>query len=155
MRDSSALSLVGAVAAVGVLHTVVPDHGVPITLIARQRGWTRVEMARAAFKTGVGHVLSTLAIAAIVWLAGVAVAQRFGHWVDTLASMALVGFGLWSAKSAWRDLHGHGRHVPGHSHGHGHSHDLAHALGGSAVHGRELQRIDTKRIYVDPKMHQC
>ena len=119
LSDSSALLLVGAVAAVGVLHTIVPDHWVPITLIARQRGWTQAETGRTAFKAGVGHVLSTLAIAAIVWLAGVAVAQRFGHWVDTIASVALVGFGLWIAISAWRDLRGHG----GHGHSHGHSHD--------------------------------
>jgi ABC-type nickel/cobalt efflux system permease component RcnA len=119
MSDSSALLLVGAVAAVGVLHTIVPDHWVPITLMARQRGWTQAETARTAFKAGVGHVVSTLAIAAIVWLAGVAAAQRFGHWVDTIASAALVGFGLWIAISAWRDLRGHG----GHGHSHGHSHD--------------------------------
>jgi ABC-type nickel/cobalt efflux system permease component RcnA len=119
MTDLSQWLLVGAVAAVGVLHTMVPDHWLPITLIARQRGWTRGETARAAFKAGIGHVLSTLAIAAIVWLAGVAVAQRFGHWVDTIASAALVGFGLWIAVSAWRDLHGHA--------GHGYSQDLPHA----------------------------
>jgi ABC-type nickel/cobalt efflux system permease component RcnA len=133
MSDSSALLLIGAVAAVGVLHTIVPDHWVPITLIARQRGWTQAETARTALKAGVGHVLSTLAIAAIVWLAGVAMAQRFGHWVDTIASVALVGFGLWIAISAWRDLHGHG----GHGHSHGHSHDLAHGDGGNTVHDHE------------------
>jgi hypothetical protein len=37
------LLLVGAVAAVGVLHTIVPDHWVPIALIARQRGWDRAD----------------------------------------------------------------------------------------------------------------
>jgi ABC-type nickel/cobalt efflux system permease component RcnA len=119
MSDSSALLLIGAVAAVGVLHTIVPDHWVPITLIARQRGWTQAETARTALKAGIGHALSTLVIAAVVWLAGVAVAQRFGHWVDTIASVALVGFGLWIAIFSWRDLHGHG----GHGHSHGHSHD--------------------------------
>jgi hypothetical protein len=45
--------LVGAVAAVGVLHTIVPDHWVPITLIARQRGWS---MFFAAGKYGVGLI---------------------------------------------------------------------------------------------------
>lgn len=115
MSDSPALLLVGAVATVGILHTIVPDHWVPITLMARQRGWTQAETARTAFKAGVGHVLSTLAIAAIVWLAGVAVAQRFGHGVDTIASLALVGFGLWIAVSAWRDLQAHGAHT--HTHG--------------------------------------
>ena len=37
--------LVGAVAAVGVLHTIAPDHWVPITLIARQRGWSMSDTA--------------------------------------------------------------------------------------------------------------
>jgi hypothetical protein len=121
MTEPSELLLVGAVAAVGVLHTMVPDHWVPITLIARQRGWTKTETARAAFKAGIGHVLSTLAIALMVWFAGVAVAQRFGQWVDTIASAALVGFGLWIAVSAWRDLQGHSAH--------GHAHDSRHAEG--------------------------
>jgi hypothetical protein len=136
--------LVGAVAAVGVLHTVVPDHWVPITLIARQRGWSPAETARASLQAGAGHVLSTLLIAAVVWLAGVAVATRFGHLVDTAASIALVVFGLWIAFSAWRELRGHGAHghSHGHSRGHGHAHDVA-PLGRDGVHGPELQRIET------------
>jgi len=150
MSDSSGLLLVGAVAAVGVLHTIVPDHWVPITLIARQRGWTRAETARAALKAGVGHVLSTLAIAAIIWLAGAAVAQRFGHWVDTIASLSLVGFGLWIAIFAWRDLHGHG----GHGHSHGHSHDFPHTQGVGAVHGPECQRLQTDHGVVDLSIYE-
>ena len=106
--------LVGAVATVGVLHTMVPDHWVPITLIARQRGWSKSETARAALQAGIGHVLSTLFIALVVWLAGAAFAQRFGHIVDTVSSLALIAFGSWFAISAWCDLRKHG--------GHGHSH---------------------------------
>jgi hypothetical protein len=121
MNESSELLLIGAVAAVGVLHTLVPDHWVPITLIARQRGWSKTETARVSFRAGLGHVLSTLAIALVVWLAGVAVATRFGHWVDTIASLALVAFGGWIAASAWRDL---ARQA---GHGHSHSHDLHHS----------------------------
>lgn len=138
------LLLVGAVAAVGVLHTIVPDHWVPITLIARQRGWSKAETARASFQAGIGHVLSTLVIAAVVWLAGVAVATRFGHFVDTAASIALVAFGGWIAISAWCELSGGASH--GHSHGHGHSHshghDLTH-LDRGGVHGPELQQVPT------------
>ena len=132
--------LVGAVAAVGVLHTIVPDHWVPITLIARQRGWSKTETARASLRAGTGHVLSTLLIAAVVWLAGVAVATRFGHVVDTAASIALVAFGGWIAISALRELRG-GGHGHSHSHGHSHAHDFAHL--GEGIHGPELQRIPT------------
>jgi hypothetical protein len=140
MNFGPELLLIGAVAAVGVLHTIVPDHWVPITLIAHQRGWSKAETARASFRAGTGHVLSTLLIAAVVWLAGVAVATRFGHIVDTAASIALVGFGGWIALSALRELRG-GGHGHSHSHGHSHAHDLTYLAGG--VHGPELQRIPT------------
>jgi hypothetical protein len=98
------LLLVAAVATVGVLHTIVPDHWLPITLIARQRGWSKLETARAALLAGIGHVLTTLLIALVVWLAGVAFAERFGHFVDTVSSLALIAFGGWFAVCAWRDL---------------------------------------------------
>src|SRR5450631_3746141 len=88
------LVLVGAVAAVGVLHTLVPDHWLPITLIARQRRWSRAETARAALGAGTGHVVSTLLIGLAVWLAGVAFATHFGTLVSLVSSIALIGFGV-------------------------------------------------------------
>jgi ABC-type nickel/cobalt efflux system permease component RcnA len=116
------LILVGAVAAVGVLHTMVPDHWAPITLIARQRGWSKAETISAAIKAGTGHVLSTLLIALVVWFAGIAVAARFGHWVDLASSIALIAFGSWIAIASWREL---GQEAG--DHGHGHSHDAHHS----------------------------
>jgi nickel/cobalt transporter (NicO) family protein len=154
--NTEALFLVAAVAGVGVLHTIVPDHWVPITLIARQRGWSRSETATVAFKAGIGHVLSTLVLGLVVWIAGVAFATRFGHVVDTAASIALIGFGAWIAISALRELRGVHRHEHSHRHGHGHSHghghghthDFSHVIESAAatphgVHGPELQRIVT------------
>jgi hypothetical protein len=146
------LLLVGAVAAVGVLHTIVPDHWVPITLLARQQAWSKGETLRASLQAATGHVLSTLLIASAVWLAGVAFAERFGQIVNTVSGLALVAFGGWIALSAWGELHGH-------AHGHGHKHDHDHGHRHAAVHrhghphrpghygqcdaarGTELQRI--------------
>jgi len=118
------LLLIGAVAAVGVLHTIVPDHWAPIALIARQRGWSKAETARAAFQAGIGHVLSTLLIAVVVWVAGAAVASRFGHIVDAAASIALIALGGWISISAWRELPVGASHGHEHGHGHGHVHEL-------------------------------
>jgi hypothetical protein len=42
---ASGFLLVVTVAVIGVLHTAVPDHWVPITLIARQRAWSLRETA--------------------------------------------------------------------------------------------------------------
>jgi ABC-type nickel/cobalt efflux system permease component RcnA len=112
--------LVGAVAAVGFLHTLVPDHWVPIALIGRQRGWTRRQTARAALLAGTGHVLSTLVIALAVWVAGAVAAKAFGRWLDAIASAALVGFGAWIAISSWREMRRAGAHAHGHDHPHHH-----------------------------------
>ncbi len=120
MSWTAPLLLVGAVAAVGVLHTIVPDHWLPIALIARQRGWSKAETARAAVQAGTGHVGSTLLIALAVWVAGVAFADLFDHVVDLVSSLALVGFGAWIAVSAWWELRLCDAH--GHRHGHSHSH---------------------------------
>jgi len=141
MNIGPELLLVAAVAAVGVLHTIVPDHWIPITLIARQRGWSKAETARASFQAGIGHVVSTLIIAVIVWSAGVAVAERFGHLVDTASSFALVGFGAWIAISAWRDLHSHGHH--GHSHSFSHPDGHQHSDRRRSIHGPELKHVIT------------
>ena len=132
MNYSPQFLLVGAVAVVGVLHTIVPDHWVPITLIARQRKWSRTETISAAIKAGTGHVLSTLAIALVVWFAGTAVAAHFGHLVDLASSVALISFGCWIAVTSLLEMrrpeyhgHSHGQ-GDGHSHGHAHSHDHGH-----------------------------
>ncbi|MDE2573310.1 MAG: hypothetical protein KGM44_12425 [bacterium] len=104
------LLLIAAVIGVGIFHTLVPDHWVPIALAARQAGWTRAQTGRAAFGAGLGHTGSTLLIGVIVWLAGVAFAQRFGHAVELLSSAALVAFGVWTALAALRELRGGGPH---------------------------------------------
>jgi hypothetical protein len=109
------LLLIGSVAAVGVLHTMVPDHWLPITVMARQRQWSRAQTARAALQAGTGHVVSTLMIAVIFWAAGAAVATRFSQWVEMATSLALVGFGLWVAVGAIAEMQ--------HRHSHDHDHD--------------------------------
>jgi hypothetical protein len=127
------LLLVLSVAVVGVLHTAAPDHWAPIALIARQRGWSKAETAKAALLAGAGHAVTTLVIGLVVWFGGVVFATQFGNVVDTIASLALVLFGGWIALSAWREIrepgpgHGHGR-LFGDSHDddQGHDRDAAH-----------------------------
>ncbi len=135
MTSSPELLLVGAVIGVGVLHTIVPDHWVPITLLARQQGWSRRETARAALKAGTGHVASTLLIGVIVWIAGVAFATRFGNTVSTVSSLALIAFGGWIAIGSLRDMRA--------NHGHGHNHRHVHGGKAEGPHGPEKSEIAT------------
>jgi hypothetical protein len=139
--------LIGAVAAVGVLHTVVPDHWVPITLIARQQGWTRREVARAALVAGTGHTVSTLLIGLVVWIAGVAVATRFGNLVSTVSSLALITFGAWIALWSLRELQQGGH---GHTHAHGPRLELSIFETGTPPHFR-LSGHSGDRVWLQTK----
>ncbi len=118
MPEQAAL-LVAAVFAVGVLHTLIPDHWMPIAVIARQQRWSATKTAYAAAGAGLGHTISTLLIGLLVWVAGVAFALRFGHYVSLASGIALIAFGGWIALSALREVHRGHRHYghdPGHTH---------------------------------------
>lgn len=127
---NQALLLVVAAVAVGVLHTMVPDHWAPIALLARQHGWSSWRTARTAALAGVGHTISTLVIAVIVWGAGAVLAVRFGHAVGLLSSVALIGFGGWIAVGSWREMQheqtDHAHTHMGHAHLHRHADGLQH-----------------------------
>ncbi len=111
--------LIGAVAGIGVLHTLVPDHWLPIAIVARQEGWSRRETASAALRAGLGHVITTLAIGLAAWGAGTAFALRFGSLVSNISGLALVGFGAWIGLAALREV----RQARGNAHPHAHTHD--------------------------------
>lgn len=163
LQSPSTLMLIVAVIVVGVLHTAVPDHWVPISLLARQNGWSKAETAWAAARAGMGHVLSTLAIGLAVWLVGVSAAQRFGGVVDTIASVALVLFGGWSIVTGLMELRleqgrhqhhhhgdsGHDHHGHGHGHGpdrHRHRHDHAEEMRHAHWH-RHADRVPHIHIH--------
>ena len=174
------LILVAVVAMVGVLHTVVPDHWLPISLLAREHGWTRRRTARTAFFAGLGHVVTTLIIGAVVWAAGVAAAARYGRLVDVLSGVALVAFGAWTAVAALReqgrlgadddaDHAGHHHHdIPfagdaahdgddcEHEHEHEHAHAHGHAHGGVklAVRHRHVHRHADGLTHAHTHVHE-
>ncbi len=131
--------LIATVAAVGVLHTLVPDHWAPIVVIGRQQGWSIGRTVRAAAIAGFGHVSSTLLLGAVLWAVGASLAARYAHLVDIAAAIALVAFGVWIAWSGWRETRA------GHEHAHahrGHAHIHQHADATQHVHWHEHHEVD-------------
>ncbi len=136
-----AAALVFTVAAVGVLHTMVPDHWGPVVIVARERGWNAAQTARAAATAGVGHVTTTLLLGAIVWYAGSLAAAQYAREVTLISAIALITFGLWIAYGGWREAHGDAHHHHDHAHfEHGHLHQ--HADGTEHVHWHEHHERD-------------
>jgi ABC-type nickel/cobalt efflux system permease component RcnA len=100
-------------------------------MIARQRGWSNTETAHVALQAGTGHVLSTLVIAVMVWIVGATAAKQYGAAIDTASSLALIGFGLWVAISAWHEQRRHHTH-PHHERANAENHADEHRAGTGA-----------------------
>jgi ABC-type nickel/cobalt efflux system permease component RcnA len=136
--------LITTVAAVGVLHTLVPDHWAPIVVLGRQQGWSVSRTACAAAIAGFGHVTTTLLLGIVLWAVGASLAVRYAHLVSVAAAVALLGFGLWIAYSGWRELREHDGHA--HDHGLAHAHDHRHDDGVRHVHWHEHAVADTHAV---------
>lgn len=115
-----ALLLLLAAAAVALLHAVLPDHWVPLAVVGRAERWGPVRILRISGLAAVGHVATSLVLAAIVAIVGLRfqalIAGAQGRIVGGLLVATGVGFVVWGL------LRG------GHEHPHGHEHDVHHRI---------------------------
>lgn len=96
------------------MHSILPDHWVPLAVIARTRRWSIARTVRTSLLASVGHVLTSIILAGIIALVGLHFRRAFetqqGHIVGVILIATGVGFFIWSL-------------VGRHGHGHNHSHD--------------------------------
>jgi putative Mn2+ efflux pump MntP len=118
-----------AAGTVAFLHSILPDHWVPLAVIARTQRWSISHVARISFLASVGHVVTSLIIAGIIGAIGLQFRSAFetqqGHIVGVILIVTGIAFLLWS-------LTGHGGHSHGpggHSHEHHRDHDDEHNHG--------------------------
>ena len=135
----SAALLVGAAAIVAVVHSVLPDHWVPIAVVARTQRWSLLRVVRISGLAAGGHVLASLVLACVIALIGLryeqAINAQQGHIVGGVLVVTGLGFLVWG----WT---GHGQ---GHSHEHG---DHSHADGSADGHDDHEDHED------EPHEHQ-
>ena len=126
------LIVVVAAAVVAVLHSVLPDHWVPIAVVARANRWSLQRTAKTSLWAAGGHVLGSLAIGAVLIALGtgvkslIAVQGRIVGVVLVVTGVVLLAWALWQRRS------GHG-----HKHGHGHGHSHPHHQAVQAAHTEE------------------
>ena len=121
MRSTSIPLLLVAAGTVGFLHSILPDHWVPLAVIARTQRWSIMRTARVSFLASVGHVMTSIVLGAVIAAVGLQFRETFqtqqGHIVGAVLMLTGIGFVAWG-------MVGHG-----HAHGHAaiHSHDSADA----------------------------
>jgi hypothetical protein len=117
MAHTSVPLLLAAAGTVGFLHSVLPDHWVPLAVVARTQRWSVLRVARISLLASVGHVLTSIVLAGIIALVGLQFRQTFetqqGHIVGAILGITGIGFLIWG-------ITGHGHH---HDHSHEHDHD--------------------------------
>jgi hypothetical protein len=112
-----ALLLIGA-GTVGFVHSLLPDHWVPLAVVARTQKWTMLRLARVSTLAAAGHVLTSVALGGVVALVGLQFQKQIetqqGHIVGGVLVITGIGFFVWG-------LAGHG-----HAHDHGPGHEKLH-----------------------------
>jgi len=123
MASASVPLLLGAAGAVAVLHSILPDHWVPLAVVGRTQRWSLLRVARVSALASAGHVLASVVLAGIIAAIGLQFQRQLetqqGHIVGAVLVLTGVGFLMWG-------LTGHGHdHDHDYDHGHGHGHDHA------------------------------
>ncbi len=115
MHVGPVLLLMLGAATVGIIHSVLPDHWVPLAVVARTQQWSLVRLARMSTLAAAGHVIFSVALGGVVALIGLQFQKQIetqqGHIVGAVLVLTGVGFLIWG-------LTGHGH---AHEHGDGHS----------------------------------
>ncbi len=115
MDSTLVLAISAAVAA--ILHTLVPDHEIPLAMIGRTRNWTFKRMAGITLIAGAIHISVSVGIGIIALLASVAFAQYVAESAQYISGILLMAFGVAYALVSWKRKQG------GHSHSHRKDHD--------------------------------
>jgi nickel/cobalt transporter (NicO) family protein len=148
------MMIAGTAASLGLVHTLIgPDHYLPFIVIAKARGWSHAKTLWITLLSGLGHILSSLAIGLLGIALGIAVTRL--EWVESLrgdiAAWLLIAFGLvytvWGLKKATRHSpHTHAHpHLSFHDHSEarsekdGHSHEHIHDAEHVHPHGQNVE----------------
>src|SRR5207245_10241574 len=62
------LLLMAGAAAVGVVHSVLPDHWVPLAVVARTERWSLRRVGRGSPLAAGGHVLTSIGLGGVIAL---------------------------------------------------------------------------------------
>ncbi|MCW3993144.1 MAG: hypothetical protein NWE85_01055 [Candidatus Bathyarchaeota archaeon] len=137
--DSTVMLMISAALA-ATLHTLVPDHEIPLAMIGRAQNWTVKKMAGITLIAGAIHISVSMGIGVIALIASVTLSQFVANSAQQISGFLLIVFGIAYAFFSWRRKRG------GHSHSHPHSH-VEHRVV-HASHETKIEKDGTKESTV-------
>jgi nickel/cobalt transporter (NicO) family protein len=127
MHPNSFFLLVGAAATVAILHSILPDHWVPLAIVARTQRWSLLRVARVSALAALGHVVASLVLGGILALIGLQFQQELdtqqGHIIGAILLLTGIIFLLWGLLAdKYGYHHNDAEHTHSHLFGHKHTH---------------------------------
>lgn len=111
--EQAALTLIGSTAATALVHALIPDHWLPLVLLARSQRWgIRRALGVAAFSGALHSVVSVSLGAVALWVgreAALEVGERVGHLSSGLLIAFGIGYAAWAMRRGGHSLHVHPR----------------------------------------------
>lgn len=121
MPETDRFLLFTAFATAGV-HSLIPDHWLPIVLVGRRERWSLSKVMRVAALSGAFHVMLSFALGVAAYFLGETAARSVGSGIEIGSHVLLVVFGtgyvayditLGHGRRAFRDpRHTEGAHMP-------------------------------------------
>lgn len=117
-------AVLAAAGGVGLAHSVLPDHWLPLAMTARARRDPLRRIARLSLLAGAAHVLVSVVLGAIIIAVGLSLRSVVESRTDLIVGAVLILTGL---VSLILEATGRGHHHDGHDHdGHSDEHDGHH-----------------------------
>jgi nickel/cobalt exporter len=141
--------LVGAAAVVAIIHSILPDHWVPLAVVARTQRWSLLRVGRVTFLASLGHVITSLVLGGIIAMIGLRFQQEIdtqqGHIVGAVLILTGILFLVWGLVSGGGHKHGGGHsHTHGLGQQHDHSHEEGHSHDHEEDHAQEREQSQSK-----------
>lgn len=156
MHSGSLVLLVGAAGLVAVVHAVLPDHWVPLAVVARSQRWSLWRVGGISALAAGGHVLASLILTGAIALIGLRFQKEIdiqqGHIIGSILVLTGVGLLVWGL-TGHGHKHGHDQDEPAQEKDelHKHAHPMAMAISGEHMH----QHAHAALIHSHPHSHDA
>lgn len=151
--DSEVNILIISAATIGFVHTALgPDHYIPFIALSKSENWNIFKTSMVTLISGLGHVLSSIAIGIIGFALGTEIfsLETLESFRGEIAGWLLISFGVvytvWGIRQAYKNkVHSH---IHFHADGTVHSHEHRHIEEHSHIHLSSGKKISPWLIFI-------
>lgn len=87
-------SIVLGTTILGLTHALIPNHWLPLVVIAKAENWKKTEILVIAMLTASAHVIGTVILGITLGIVGTRIANQYEAYAHFITPILLISFGL-------------------------------------------------------------